>query len=431
MAAEIFTDLSRATSANGTTLTGATWTFYAAGTSTPQAVYANANLSTSLGSVVTADSGGMFVPIYFNSALSYRGVLKNFDGATLRDIDPINAGVLSQLAGTRGAALIGTADGNKVQDVVWRVGRATAIAGSKMSIRWLRDNAAFPLEDDAGIWPGKVATDHGISATFNAADGQAGSPCNGLFVLANNNGSPGDVVAGLFDAVARSNNVTVFGANIIARGQAAHSNVKYVGLEVDVVPNAGDTSINSASGGFYLNVFNKPISGAAIQTGGISGGSFGNGLVLGGIASTGAGVLLEASAQANSLVNTTVGTFNGVAVTLGNGKSRGILLSGTASAHAFIYNDGSNNVRNVLGAGSWIFRNNADSASLVSISDASGQGVVNVETASGEYRVNGTKVVGPRGAAITAPTGGATVDAEARTAIGVIISRLQAHGLIA
>ena len=34
-------------------------------------------------------------------------------------------------------------------------------------------------------------------------------------------------------------------------------------------------------------------------------------------------------------------------------------------------------------------------------------------------------------AAITAPTGGATVDAESRTAINAIISALEAHGLVA
>lgn len=33
--------------------------------------------------------------------------------------------------------------------------------------------------------------------------------------------------------------------------------------------------------------------------------------------------------------------------------------------------------------------------------------------------------------AITAPTGGATVDAESRTAINAIISALEAHGLVA
>lgn len=56
--------------------------------------------------------------------------------------------------------------------------------------------------------------------------------------------------------------------------------------------------------------------------------------------------------------------------------------------------------------------------------------VVNINTASG-LQVQGTKVVGAQGATVADPAGGATVDAEARTAINAIIDRLQAHGLIA
>lgn len=52
-------------------------------------------------------------------------------------------------------------------------------------------------------------------------------------------------------------------------------------------------------------------------------------------------------------------------------------------------------------------------------------------TASPAISINSQQVVGPRLAAITAPAGGSTVDAEARTAIGTIISRLQSHGLTA
>jgi hypothetical protein len=44
--------------------------------------------------------------------------------------------------------------------------------------------------------------------------------------------------------------------------------------------------------------------------------------------------------------------------------------------------------------------------------------------------VDGLKVVGARGAAIGAPTAGSTVDAEARTAIGQILSAMRQHGLI-
>lgn len=47
-----------------------------------------------------------------------------------------------------------------------------------------------------------------------------------------------------------------------------------------------------------------------------------------------------------------------------------------------------------------------------------------------EYRVGGTKVVGAQAGAITGPTGGTTVDTQARTAISAILSALQGHGLI-
>jgi hypothetical protein len=44
--------------------------------------------------------------------------------------------------------------------------------------------------------------------------------------------------------------------------------------------------------------------------------------------------------------------------------------------------------------------------------------------------IGGQQVVGPRTAAIALPTGGVTIDAQARTAIGQIVAALQTHGLI-
>jgi hypothetical protein len=44
--------------------------------------------------------------------------------------------------------------------------------------------------------------------------------------------------------------------------------------------------------------------------------------------------------------------------------------------------------------------------------------------------VGGQQVVGPRSAAIVSPTGGATIDAEGRSAIALILSALRTHGLI-
>jgi len=62
--------------------------------------------------------------------------------------------------------------------------------------------------------------------------------------------------------------------------------------------------------------------------------------------------------------------------------------------------------------------------------DSTGAASANLDLA-GDYMINGLQVVGSRKAAVSAPSGGTTVDAEARTAISDLISRLQAHGLIA
>jgi hypothetical protein len=47
-----------------------------------------------------------------------------------------------------------------------------------------------------------------------------------------------------------------------------------------------------------------------------------------------------------------------------------------------------------------------------------------------QLNIGGVKVVGSRGAAISAPTGGSTTDSEARAAIGQILTAMRLHGLI-
>jgi hypothetical protein len=94
MAAELLLPTARASDTNNSPYNGAKWFFYVSGTSTPQSVYADADLETSLGSTVTADGAGKFVPIYMDGTKSYRGVCKNASGSvTLHDIDPINNGL--------------------------------------------------------------------------------------------------------------------------------------------------------------------------------------------------------------------------------------------------------------------------------------------------------------------------------------------------
>lgn len=355
-----------------------------------------------------------------------RGLSDRVEALVDGTADPTLRIDLTDTTGVKGAALIGNSGGGTVQDAVFVKGRTTAIAGSKMAIRWLRDDATYPLEDEAGIWAGQVATDHGISANFALGQGSSNAPSTALFVMSNASGSQSDVCAAIFDSVARSDNAVVFGANVIARG-TGKTGCKFVGLEVDVEPSSGDASISSSSMGLAVNMFVKALPGPAIMTGGVGGGTFNNGVILGGLAPGAAGLALQSSGQANSLVNTTVGSFNGVALTLGNGKSRSIQLGGTGTTHAYIYNDGANNIRHVMGAGAWIVRDAADVTSLFVV-DNSGNADLQ---AGGALRVSGTKVVGARGAAVAAPTGGATVDTEARTAITAVISRLQTHGLIA
>ncbi|MEM1019922.1 MAG: DUF2793 domain-containing protein [Pseudomonadota bacterium] len=50
---------------------------------------------------------------------------------------------------------------------------------------------------------------------------------------------------------------------------------------------------------------------------------------------------------------------------------------------------------------------------------------------AGEYQIDGVKVVGAQFNSISDPSGGSTVDGEARAAISSILSALKAHGLIA
>ena len=62
------------------TLPGSKLYFYQNGTSTPKVVYADKNKITSLGAEVTADSAGVFVPIFLDG--TYRVELKNAAGTT-------------------------------------------------------------------------------------------------------------------------------------------------------------------------------------------------------------------------------------------------------------------------------------------------------------------------------------------------------------
>lgn len=89
MTATLFFDpQARPLSNAGAILPNATLTFYLTLTTTPANVYADADLQTSLGSVVTADADGRFDPFYLDASITYRVQLHDDDGVLIYDVDP-------------------------------------------------------------------------------------------------------------------------------------------------------------------------------------------------------------------------------------------------------------------------------------------------------------------------------------------------------
>lgn len=86
--------------ATGLLMTSGTIEFYLTGTSTPTPYYTD-SAGTSGGTSLTLDSGGQpSTDIYFDTGITYKLVVKNAAGATLRTIDPFNSGETSQITHT-------------------------------------------------------------------------------------------------------------------------------------------------------------------------------------------------------------------------------------------------------------------------------------------------------------------------------------------
>lgn len=77
--------------ANGDPLSGGTITFYFAGTTTPQAAYSNSSRITPTSNPLTLDSTGRpTTPIFLSPQASYKVVLKDAGGVTIRSIDNVS-----------------------------------------------------------------------------------------------------------------------------------------------------------------------------------------------------------------------------------------------------------------------------------------------------------------------------------------------------
>lgn len=321
-----------------------------------------------------------------------------------------------------------TAAGVTVQDGIWDQGNQTATAGGLLRVdKLLEDNAIEPLDTRGGYWPSApVYVYAGVSKAFDDSEvtGGAGSPFAAFFVNATNNNTASDMCGQIVVANTAANNRTAFGLNVLATSSPGTTNVKLIGLEVDLQP-SGSSTVSSNSIGVAINAFNVAMAAPAIQLGSVGGGSFNNGLVIGGIASSGAGVSGQAAATMGSLINTGVATYTQDAIIVTNGRK--IRFAGTAGTHAKIYNDGSNNVRNVLGDANWVWRDKTDTSTIMALTPG---GNLDMQS-GGALLISGTQVVAARQAAVADAAGGATVDAQARTAINTLLARLRTHGLIA
>ncbi len=87
-------------------------------------------------------------------------------------------------------------------------------------------------------------------------------------------------------------------------------------------------------------------------------------------------------------------------------------------------------------AGGWRFVAPFEGMTVWSLADGAtarfdGDGWRIGELTGARLILDGEPVVGPRGASIDDPTGGGTIDAEARLALAAILAALRQHGLIA
>jgi Protein of unknown function (DUF2793) len=87
-------------------------------------------------------------------------------------------------------------------------------------------------------------------------------------------------------------------------------------------------------------------------------------------------------------------------------------------------------------AGGWRFAVPFDALVVWSLADAmhmqwNGSGWIAGASNAKHYAIDGTAVIGAQKAAIAAPSGGVTVDYEARITLGAILNALRGHGLIA
>lgn len=274
------------------------------------------------------------------------------------------------------------------------------VFGQCTGVRYLLGTtSAYSLQDVGGIWPnGETYAFSATAVQFDDGDLAGSAPACSFFAYAINNGSSADVVAVMALAHSTAPDTTVFGANIIAMSHPGVHDVKLVGLEVDVEPSDGNR-VGPGSGGIYVNAFNEHIPGAALQIGGVGGGTFTDGIILDGI--IGAGIAPGTGSVMSSALNTSAGSYLESAIVLGN--QHGIKMNNASGHPVVVMTDTSGNFR-AFGNTGFIFQKSSlvEGSELFSARDGTGVEAISAKVARGSpsstiacaLRVNGQSITG-------------------------------------
>jgi hypothetical protein len=232
LAAPVF----RAIDQNGAPMAGAQLQFFVTGTTTPTPAFAAATLATALPNPVSADSGGLFPPIWLDPTVTYRIQLLTSAGALVQDIDPATE---SPVAATQAQVNAGSG-GNGLYVSPATLAGWTGVAGAL---------GFTPLNKG-----GDTATNLALAFTsvaFNSA-GYLGTPINeqdGAYTfLASDAGKM--VRATIVEATAYTLNANVFppqgGAAIVVRNATTSTATLTIvqGSGITIVGAGGTTSKN-------------------------------------------------------------------------------------------------------------------------------------------------------------------------------------------
>lgn len=267
---------------------------------------------------------------------------------------------LSNVNNLTGAMTIGTAP------EILQAGPTAPVSSARQAIDWAM--ASNPDRTDlinaGGYWTGSQYTALAIGKSFSSTQNGVNNVTS--FMMGSANGTNAAVVPLMTLGRAKVSNSTIFGANFIALTDPGLANVKLVGAEIDIEPSTGVVAA-AGSGGLYINMFSTALPGPAIQIDGLDGGTFNNGIVLGAVASNGAGLAAGRGETMGSLLNASAAnTFTHAAVVLGSGIAKSIEFgTGGRGVSPYLYGDGFNNLIAQLGAGGAFVINRADATTVV------------------------------------------------------------------